>query len=454
MRAFLLGSPDRFSDHARQNYTLAKAVGVPIEEARSADAIAIVEATAEAEIIVDAIFGTGLTREVTGIYREAIAAINASSATVMAVDIPSGVNGNTGAVHGVAVEADYTVTFGLAKQGNLLYPGAAYGGELAVSPISFPPAFQKTEALSVYLEMPKPLLPRRPDGHKGSFGDGLVIAGGRSYYGAPMFASMAMLRAGAGYARLAAPPEVTQVVGALAPELVFLPQDNAQGGALSLACADDLVGEAEAVDVVVLGPGVGLAPETRELVMRLAAEVDKPLILDGDGLTAVAEADEGIAAIAGRVAPTVLTPHLGEAARLLGSGVAEVQADLIAAAREVSSRFEAIVVLKGAHSLIALPDGRVFINPSGNAGMATAGAGDVLAGTIAAMFGLGLSPVDATRCGVFLHGLAGDIAATERRGEDGLVARDLLDALPAALRRYREDYDALAVDVYGACRLV
>jgi hydroxyethylthiazole kinase-like uncharacterized protein yjeF len=445
----LLGSPDRFSDDARANHRMLEPLGLTVEEGPSAERLAAL--CGQADAIVDALFGTGLAREVSGRYREAIEAINGAEAWVVSVDIPSGVDGNSGAIHGVAVLADLTVTFGLPKQGNLLYPGAARGGQLWVSSISFPPALQQVDELQTWLELPPPLPPRRADGHKGSFGDGLVIAGAGSYYGAPMFAALALLRAGAGYARLAAPRRVCEVVAGLAPEVVFVAQDEDPQGGLRGEGATELLELAAGLDAVVLGPGLGLGDGARELTQAFVEQLAAPLVLDGDGLTAICDDPSRLVA---RPGPTVLTPHLGEMARLTGREVSAIQADPIGAAREFACRFEVALVLKGAHSLVALPDGRVLINPSGNHAMATAGSGDVLAGILGALLAGGqLGFADALRCGVFVHGLAGDLAA-EALGADGVVARDILDHVPAALRRYREGYAELERDVYGACRRV
>ncbi len=447
----LFGSPDRFSDDTRANYQMLESIGLTVE--RLPDAGRLRAALTEADAVIDALFGTGLAREVEGRYREAIEAINEASeagALVVAVDIPSGIDGDSGAIHGVCVRADLTVTFGLPKQGNLLYPGAACGGELFVSTISFPPALQQVDELKTHLELPPPLPPRQPDGHKGSFGDALVIAGAGSYYGAPMFAALGVLRAGGGYARLAAPRRVAQVVAGLAPELVFLPQDADDRGGLRADSAVELLAVAAALDAVVLGPGLGLGQGARALTNTFVEELELPLVLDGDGVTAISDDPERLRA---RRGPTVLTPHLGEMARLTGRAIAAIKADPIGLARETAERLQVALVLKGAHSLIALPDGRVYINPSGNHGMATAGSGDVLTGTLGALLASGLWLPDAVRTGVFLHGLAGDLAA-EALGPDGVVARDILSHLPMALRRYREARDALATDVYGACRRV
>ncbi|MHC4992836.1 MAG: NAD(P)H-hydrate dehydratase, partial [Planctomycetota bacterium] len=291
---------------------------------------------------------------------------------------------------------------------------------------------------------------RRIDGHKGSFGDVLFIAGASSYYGAPVFSALALLKAGGGYARLAAPRSMTPALAGLGGEIVFAPQNETKSGSLSLKAADSLLELSGEVDFVVLGPGLSLADETQRLVRKLTSRIEKALLVDGDGLTALSSEPEVIEYRAGA---TILTPHPGEMARILGRTIEEIQADPVDAVQIAATSLGATVVLKGAHSLIGYPDRRVLVNTSGNSGMATAGSGDVLTGTIAAMHGLGQTIDDAVRSGVFMHGLAGDLAADEK-GEDGITARDILEQLPAATMAYREDYDEIMANHYGAVEVI
>lgn len=448
VRTFALGKPERYKGAARQNLETLRRCGASIE--LDSDPAAFAEALAGADAAVDALLGTGVTRDVEGRYREAIDALNASPVPIFSVDIPSGVDGDTGAIHGVAVRAAATVTFGLPKRGNLLYPGAELCGRLFVSHISYPPELSAAEEIRVEASAPPPLPTRRVDGHKGSFGEALFVAGAASYFGAPTLSALSLLKAGGGYARLAAPRSLTPHLAPLASEVVYMPQAETEDGSLAFSAVDEIARTASAVDFVVLGPGVSLAEETQHLVRRLAAAVDLPLLIDGDGLTAIAE---DLEVVRGRRSPTVLTPHPGEMARLTGNATGAITADPIPAVQELAANLGAVIVLKGAHSLIGSPDRRVFINPTGNSGMASAGVGDVLTGAIAAMFGLGLDPVDATRAGVFIHGLAGDLAAAGK-GEDGMTARDVLEHLPAAVRAYREDYGEVTADFYGCLELL
>ncbi|MCE5280506.1 MAG: NAD(P)H-hydrate dehydratase [Deltaproteobacteria bacterium] len=434
-RVFLFSDPARFKGAARTNWGILQKL--PIEATRVEGISALRSAVLHCDGIVDALFGTGLDREVEGAYREAIDLINSSGRPVLSLDIPSGVQGDTGAVMGAAVRADHTVTFGLPKLGNLLYPGFGLGGTLHLCRISFPPALEEDEALKIETNGFLPLPLRPPTAHKGSMGDCLFIAGAAGYFGAPYFAAMSYLKSGGGYARLAAPRSMTPFLAVRGSEIVFVPQAETPEGTLSAANREGLLDLSGRVDWVVIGPGLSLDSETRQLVREMAAAVDKPLLVDGDGITTLAEDPE---ILRRRKAPTVLTPHPGEMARLMGLTIAEVEGRRIPCLQETAGRLGAWIVLKGAHSLIGTPDGRVFINLSGNAGMATAGAGDVLTGTIAAMSGLGLPLEEAVRKGVFLHGLAGDLAA-EDKGQDGITAQDILNYLPYALKQDREGVD-------------
>jgi NAD(P)H-hydrate epimerase len=363
-----------------------------------------------------------------------IATVNASGKPVISLDIPSGVNGDTGQVMGAAIQAAHTVTFGLPKAGNLLYPGYGRGGTLWVSHIGFAPRRYTSNALQMATNDPLTLPPRAVAGHKGTFGDTLVIAGAGSYYGAPHFSALACMKAGGGYVRLATPASVAPVIAVRAAEVVYLPQEATASGSIAASNKGRLLEMAAKLDFVIMGPGTSLDEETQGLLRDLAASIEQPLLIDGDGLTAVSKAPE---VLRQRTAPTVLTPHVGEFGRLTGLKVDEIEQDRISALRKACTDLNCVIVLKGAHSLIGYPDGRVYVNLSGNSGLATAGTGDVLTGTIAAMAGLGLDFDAAVRMGVFVHGVAGDLAAA-KLGEDGMTAQDVLETLPLAVKTCRE----------------
>lgn len=447
VQVVLAGDPSRFRGAAAVNYEICTQLGLPMERVDSVERFD--DIILSADVIVDALLGTGLSKDVSGIYAAMIDQIKSSGLPVVSVDIPSGVNGNTGQIMGTAVDADLTVSLGLPKLGNLLYPGYAFGGALFVSHISFPPELTDAGDIRTAVNVP-PALPVRTEwGHKGTFGDVLFIAGAASYTGAPYFAAMSFLKAGGGYSRLAAPAPVVQALGG-GSEIVFMPQPATESGAISKDSVPVLLAQAGECDMTVIGPGLSLDPDIPKLIGKLLPDIERPVLIDGDGLTAVCPLKE---LIQQRRGDTIMTPHPGEMARLADIPIGDVLHDPVTILQRTAASYNAIIVLKGAHSLIGLPDGRVFINLSGNSGMASAGSGDVLTGTIAAMFGLGLPVAEAVQAGVFMHGFAGDLAA-EEYGEDGLTAGSVLEMLPEATLLYRSEYETLFEDYYGVIETV
>jgi NAD(P)H-hydrate epimerase len=389
---------------------------------------------ARAAVVVDALFGTGLNAPVDGLPAAVIAAINSCGAPVLAIDIASGLSADTGAPLGVAVRATVTATFGYPKVGQLVYPGVDHTGLLAVVDIGIPPsalaAVGPHAALLEGHEVGGLLPPRPRDAHKGTFGHVLVIAGSRGKTGAALLAAEGAARAGAGLTTLAVAAALQPGLEARVREAMTeaLPEDG--DGHPALGDGSTLERLLEGRAAVVCGPGLGLRDGTRALVAQIVRRVAVPLVLDADGLNAVA----GTTLLRERRGPTVLTPHPGEMARLLGGDTARVQADRLGAARGLAERERAVVVLKGARTIVAGPDGSLAISPTGNPGMATGGMGDVLAGIVGGLLAQGLAPRDAAALAVFAHGAAGD-AVAGRRGEVGLLAGDILDELPPTLAR-------------------
>ncbi|MBN1662827.1 MAG: NAD(P)H-hydrate dehydratase [Deltaproteobacteria bacterium] len=442
-QVFIIGDSEKYKGAAKTNRRILSKLPIDVVAVDSVEQVC--HAVSHCDGIIDALFGTGLDRDVGGPAADVIRLVNRSGKRILSLDIPSGVNGDTGRMMGCAVKADDTVAFGLPKIGNLLYPGYGCCGSLYCSHISFPPSLYDDGAVKVatndYLHLP----PRDRSAHKGSMGEALFIAGAAGYFGAPYFAAMSFLKAGGGYSRLAAPASVAAVVAVKGSEIVFIPQAETGAGSTALENRGRLFDLAEKMDMVVIGPGLSLHPETQQLVRELAGSITKPLIIDGDGLTAVVQ-DRAV--IKRRQAPTILTPHPGEMSKLTGRPIAGVEENRITVLQQTAQEWGALIVLKGAHSLIGLPDGRIFINLSGNAGMATAGSGDVLTGAVAAMYGLGLPAEDAVRKGVYIHGMAGDLAAAAT-GEDGMTAQDVLDHLPAAMDCDREKGAAYFAERYA-----
>ncbi len=440
----LLANREKYQGAAKQNLEIIMRFPITIKEITSARQIK--KDLGVADAVVDAIFGTGLDRNIEGLPGQIIKTVNDSGKKVFAVDIASGINGDNGREMGISIKADSTITFGLPKLGNLLYPGYNRGGKLYVSHISFPQPLYGTESIKVELVGPVPLPERKPDANKMDYGPVLVIAGAANYYWAPHASAYSFLKAGGGYVYLACPASLAPSVAKKGREIVIVPQKETPAGSIALSNKDALLKLAEKMKMVIIGPGLSLNQDTQELVRELTAEIEKPLLIDGDGLTAIAE-NTGI--ITDRKAATILTPHMGEMSRLTGMEKAEIEKDRVSVLQTTAQMLNAYIVLKGPHSLTGCPDSRMFINNSGDtegkSGMATAGSGDVLNGTIAAMFCLGLDIPEAVRTGVFMHGLAGDIAA-KKKGPDGMTAGDILDNLPYAVRCYRGNTEKISAD--------
>jgi hydroxyethylthiazole kinase-like uncharacterized protein yjeF len=448
VKVFLLGDESKFKGVAKKNLEVVSRM--PIEMSKLSSIEFVIPELFDCDAVVDALFGTGLVREISGIYKDVIQVINESQSIVFSVDIPSGINGDTGEVMGVAVKADYTVAFGLPKLGNMLYPGYERCGKLYVSHISFPPALYNSDSIKVAINNPVELPKRATDTHKGSYGKALFIAGSSSYLGAPYFSALSFLKAGGGLSYLATPKSISQFIASKGSEIVFVPQKETPSGSIALENKDELLEFSQGVDMVILGPGLSLARETQELVRELAPKIDKPLLIDGDGITAIAE---DLGKIKKREAPTILTPHLGEMSRISKMEISEINKNKVDVLQRTARELNAIIILKGAHSLTGYPDGTVFINVSGNSGMATAGSGDVLTGTIAAMYGLGLALENAVRIGVFIHGFSGDVAAVDK-GEDGITAQDILDYLPETVKLYRDNFAEILENLYESIFVV
>jgi NAD(P)H-hydrate epimerase len=387
------------------------------------------------DLVVDAIFGTGFSGAAQGAAAEVIAIINGTPAPVVSIDIASGVDASTGEIAGAAVVADLTVTLHAAKVGHFVIPGGACAGEVVVVPIGIPAACQVDP--DVWLLGPEGLAPLvRPKGaldHKRSVGTVLVVGGSRGMGGAAFMTAMGALRAGAGLVHCALPAGAAHDKPFAEVITVPLPGESHLGRESLEAIREELRG----LKALALGPGLGRAAETQALIRSLVPE-DVPMLIDADGLYALGDQLE---LVAGRTAPTVLTPHEGELARLLGRPADEVAAHRLAAAREAARRSAAAVLLKGEASIVADPNGKAYVIPTGNPGLATPGTGDVLGGAIVAQLAKGLAASDAACLGGYVHGLAADLAAELKVGFEGMVAGDLFEFLPLAVERVKQALD-------------
>jgi ADP-dependent NAD(P)H-hydrate dehydratase / NAD(P)H-hydrate epimerase len=385
-------------------------------------------------VAVDAIFGTGFRGQAEGPHAEAIRALNGSEVPVISVDVPSGVEGDTGVVRGPAVRATLTVTFGGPKVGDVLHPGAEHAGELTVTDIGFPQDLLRSDLHLVEWADARDLVPRRAEeSHKRRSGVVLVVAGSRRMTGAPQLVAMGAHRAGAGLVTVAVPEGALVAVQAGIPESTYLPLPEGPEGAVAEEAWPELAERLEDVDVVALGPGLSTDGGASGLARRVVRESPVPIVVDADALNAFAGRS---ADLASRESEAVLTPHTGEFARLFGMPVQEVLDDRVGMVRKGAAETQATLLLKGSRSLIATPDGLVRVSPTGSRFLATGGSGDVLTGAVAALMARGLPTADAATAAAYAHGIAGRLAG-ETLGE-GTTASDVALHLAPALAELAE----------------
>jgi NAD(P)H-hydrate epimerase len=388
-----------------------------------------------ADVAIDAIFGTGFRGNPEGAFARAIEQLAGSGVPVVAADIPSGVNGSNGATAGVAVRATTTVCLGALKPGVVVPPGSVHAGAVEVADIGFPADLVRSDAGLVESSDVAVLLPvREADTHKQASGVTLVVGGSRSMTGAVCLMARAAARVGAGLVVVATPESAMPVVQSVVTEAVFLPLPETKDGTAAEEGLGALLERAAGADAVAVGPGMTTEAETQQLVRGFVSTTSTPLVLDADGINAFAGRPD---AVAGSSAEAVLTPHMGEFTRLTGRTSGEVAEDRFAAARDAAARTRSVLLLKGSRTVIASPEGRLRVNPTGSSVLATAGSGDVLTGMTAGLLARGLSSLDAAVAAAYLHGLAGT-SAGDRNGE-GTMAGDVLAAVPAAVERVRAE---------------
>ncbi len=429
-------TPARLSGDAATNQRAYAGVGGALLEGPSALA-ELAAATAD-DVIVDALFGTGLSRPLSGEPLAWVEAMNAAAARRVALDLPSGISGDTGAVLGAAVRAELTVSFGHPKRGSCTPSGAAYGGELVVVDIGVPPALAERAPYGAALleagDVTAELAWRDPLSHKGRSGRVLVLAGSPGKIGAALLVARGALRAGAGLVTIAALPEAAARLELRVTEAMTARLDpDAPEASLAPLLA--------ATDVVAIGPGIGLDEQARRITEHVLLRSDRAIVADADALTHFAGRVESLASAPGRI---VLTPPAGELARLLGTSAADVEADRFAAVTALCERSGKVALLKGAFTLIARTGDRIAVNPTGNALLATGGSGDVLSGVIAAL-AVRTEPYVAAQAGAFVHGLAAERLAREQGVERGVLASEIADAVPFALAALSADRSALPV---------
>jgi len=447
-RVLLFADPAKVSGDAAVNLGRLADPGLP-EVIESPEAWQTIKAGLRGTtLVVDALLGTGLTKPLGGLLLQVAREVNAelASAQVVAVDLPSGISADSGELIGEHVRADFSITFTAPKIAHVFPPACEHVGEWVVRQIGTPPeALESDPDLFLNLACREDFAwlarPRKPDSHKGSYGHVLILAGSVGKTGAAALAAKAALRAGAGLVTVATAESAIPTVASLGMEYMTEPLPQTEAGTISLRALDygRLDKLLDGKTVLAIGPGIGTVPETAELVRTLVNARRLPVVLDADGLNAFDGRMDQFQS-GGDLADAILTPHPGELSRLLGVNTAEIQARRLESARDFARKHQVTLVLKGFRTLTAAPDGKVWVNPTGNPGMATGGTGDVLtgmtAGLVAQYRNRPISEVAAAA--VFLHGLAGDLAA-EETGQASLIAGDLIDALPKAYRAVKSD---------------
>lgn len=427
---YIVGKQTNIRGDALSNLDILKKLDIQLESINDNNSLMKLHRNiGHRDLIVDALFGTGLSTPVEGIYGDVIELINEKEAFTLSVDIPSGIHGDTGAVLKTAVQADKTICISHPKLGNILYPGASYNGILKVKKIGIPKVIIDDMKIRTRLLMEdevKDIIPKRiANSHKGMYGKANLISGSFGMSGAAILASKAAIRSGLGLLKLYIPESLNTVVTTSIPEAITVPLQEMRKGVIGINQIDRVISDSKESDVITIGPGCGNSMELLEMVKRLLSEVKAPMIIDADGLNALAKNMELLEKSRDNI---IVTPHPGEMARMTDMTIEEILDNPVEIAKNFAEKYRVVTILKGARTVIAVPDGDIYINVSGNSGMSTAGSGDVLTGIVTAMVAQGLSLVDAAKAGVYLHGLSGDIMA-EIKGEHSLIAGDLVDGL-------------------------
>jgi NAD(P)H-hydrate epimerase len=432
----MIGWSANKSPDAAWQYETCLRQGIPMREIEDSQSLGDLESP-EADLWVDALFGTGLRPPLRELFSEVASCLAQPPCPLVAVDLPSGLDANSGEIQGPCASADLTVTFAAPKWPHIFDPAAQRCGEIVIADLGIPASLVESAPGQLYLSTPETvgaLLPvRAARSHKGDFGHCLLVAGSPGMSGAAVLATQAAVAAGAGLVTIAVPDELLVTLECASLESMSLGLDADEEGNLSAAASEEILSALEDRDALAIGPGLGSAPGTVESVQKVIAESCCPAVLDADALNALPGATELLRA---REGVTVLTPHPGEASRMTGIDIDEIERDRIGFARQFAAEFDSVLVLKGHQTLIATPDGEVTVNTTGNPGMASGGCGDVLTGIVVALLAQKMEAEVAAVLGVYLHGLAGDLAL-ETRGEEGLRASDLVERLPEAFELLR-----------------
>ncbi len=434
----LLGKKKDLTDDAMVNFQAYLKARGKITEVPHGSIAVLMQKMKGKGLLVDAILGTGLREEIRGFYSDVIETMNSSGLPTVAVDMPSGLDSDRGFPLGTAVQADMTVTFGYPKLGQVIYPGRSYVGELVVADIGIDS--RAVQEVSPPVELlggadVRWLIPlRKPDSHKGTYGHLLVVAGSRGKTGAAILACKAAMRTGTGLVTLAAPRALNDILAGSLVESMTEPLGGAADEELVPLDDRSWMRLSDNKNALLFGPGIGMNDGGQSALFWFLRHWQRPWVIDADGLNNLAGALERLR---GAKTPPVLTPHPGEMARLIESDAATVNRDRVGTAKTFAREYRCFVVLKGARTVIATMEGKTYINPTGNAGMASGGMGDALAGILAGLLAQGLKIEDALKLGVYLHGFVGDRIAFSR-GETGLLASDVVEGLPEGIRELSE----------------
>ncbi len=431
VKAFLLGKREQVKGDAKFHMELFEKAGGEVIQISENNFHLLASYIMLSNIIVDAIFGTGFKGKPEGIFEQTIDLINESSATVVSIDIPSGVDGETGGVNGTAVFADVTVTMGYPKTGHYLYPGRILRGDLVIADIGIPEHIAKSKSNRELItsDLALSLLPMRygPE-NKGNFGRVLVVSGSRGYTGAASLTAMSAMVTGAGLVYLAIPESLNPIMEQKLTEVITIPVSE-EDGRITKDALTDLKNSGIRFDVLAIGPGLGRTDRVKEAVVEILNWFDGPIVIDADAFVLF----YGDGKKLDKEFTPIVTPHPGELGRVLAVDPHEIDHDRLVVAPEFARRASAVTLLKGNPSVVALPNGRTYINLTGNPGLASGGTGDVLTGIIAGLLAQGLEPQNAALLGVFLHGLTGDLVAIKET-QYTVTASKLIDTLPSAFR--------------------
>jgi len=433
---YLLAKTSAIKGDAAVNLKRLAPLSIPVIEIPDEDLFSkTISGLSQHGLLVDAILGTGLSSNVRGFFKSVIDYINRSSTPVFAVDIPSGLNSDTGQPCGTCIRAQATATFALPKIGHFSYPGAEYTGKLEIIDIGIPDAVLEAvrpkQHLLTSVRIRNLLQPRSADTHKGRTGHLLVVAGSVGKTGAAALTAGSAMRAGAGLVTLSIAESLHPIAETLVLEVMTTPLTESRYGVLGDAAVDDIKKLAAGKTCLAIGPGIGQAAETRSLIQKIITQIELPMVIDADGLNNLMGQTQLLKNLR---TPAVLTPHPGEMARLINATAAEVQQNRLKCARDFATNFNVHVVLKGAATVIAHPDGKAYINPTGNSGMASGGMGDVLTGVLAGFITQGLTPEAAAHAAVYLHGAAADTLA-KTIGPFGYLAGEVMNAIPGEIKQ-------------------